>query len=78
MISNIVLVTQDRVVAVTVGVLGWYLYTNLFGGQTERVWRDLERQVAMGRREVLVIGNFNASVGRNRARQGGLREIWNR
>ena len=67
----------DRVVAVTIGRMRLVsAYQPIWGGDREaleRFRRDLESQLGMGRREKLVIGgDFNASVGRNRRGRDGV------
>ena len=65
----------ERVVAVVVGGLRLVsVYQSSWGADgegMERCRRDMERQVAMGNRERIVIGgDFNASIGRGGERRG--------
>ena len=67
----------DRVVAVTIGRMRLVsAYQPIWGSDgeaLERFRRDLESQLGMGRREKLVIGgDFNANVGRNRRGRDGV------
>ena len=71
----------DRVVAVVIGRLRLVsVYQPSLGNDRmalERCRRDLETQLGMGRREKLVIGgDFNANVGRNRIGVYGVYGRW--
>ena len=70
----------ERVVAVVVGGLRLVsVYQPSWGADgegMERCRRDMERQVAIGNREKIVIGgDFNASIGRGGDRRGGMWEV---